>query len=153
MMEMKKILVFGMIFLFISIAFAPSINLNIVKASRNKESIAKLRTISLDDLNDVKTVDKIKHPLLYLLVISLFTIRNIRSAINFFITFIVLCAHPNGDLFLGTIMYPILFIIFLIKTAWLVVTTEWWLSFWAHLSDSQGWNWNLNPFFSANYQE
>jgi len=32
-MEMKKILVFGIIFLFISITFAPSINFNVVKSS------------------------------------------------------------------------------------------------------------------------
>ena len=39
MMEMKKILALGVIFLFIGVAFAPSINFNVVKASNDNDLI------------------------------------------------------------------------------------------------------------------
>ena len=104
---MKKLLVVGVIVLFLGLACAPSINANVRK----------------DDIKS-RILDKIKHKILYEFVKFIARFRLYRSI------FFLLISYP-GIFWNLPIKHPILFMRFL----WLDFTANQWIAFWNDISN------------------
>ena len=150
-MEMKKLLAIGIIFLFIGVAVAPSINSIIVKASkdinlsevssraeingtmRNKTTFQS-ESILFKRISDIiKKGDSLKHPLLYNIV-KLILISRIYRAL---FLLVISTSIESGWNYYVKITHPLLFL----RCVWLIISLDLWELFWNHISGSQGWNW------------
>ena len=124
---MKQGLAVALVLLFIGVAVAPSINATVIKTIFDKNSNVPLGTLQ----SDVKRVDSIKHPLLFIFVISIYASRFVRGLV---LTLISWAEYPP-DL-PPALIHPIL----ALRGAWLIVTAMYWSDFWNHMSESRGWN-------------
>lgn len=102
----------------------------------------KIDAITLDDLKNIDVVDWIRHPILYLIVISIVTFRLLRSAFYFYIA-VDYCTESRPDSWVPEITHPILLIILMFNFARLYGYTWLLVDFWQYISDRLRWNWKL----------
>ncbi len=86
---------------------------------------------------DIKVLDRVKHPILYALVMILFFHRLGRGSMLLEISTENWNFPYNYD-----IVYPVLFCWFL----WIFLTLEIYSRFLNNISDTFGWGWNVSPF-------
>ncbi len=122
----------------------PAIQQKTIEDRTYDDIVEKLDEINLEDLAEIKDLDLKRPPLLYLFVISILFIQVIRG--EFFFNIMLECMEA-GEL-PGTfhITHPILWVISTIRAAWFFGFCMQWVIFWDSISESFGWNWNINPF-------
>ena len=132
----KKILV-GSLLIVILLLLMPSIPAIQHKAAKY-EILSKItEDLDIKDIREIfelGKLDRIKHPFLYVLVISSLAFRNLRIEVLAKYSF-------KEDWPYMEITNPVLFLRFLI----LVITTLFWSGFWEYISDTLGWGWVI-PF-------
>jgi hypothetical protein len=124
----RKWLAVGIILLFIGVAVAPSINASTTKTIFENNNNVPLKTPQ----SDVKRTDSIKHPLLFIIVYSIYLSRILRGW-----TLYVNSWKDNGAWLPPSLIHPLL----AIRGLWLVATVMYWCIFWNYISQSNGWNW------------
>jgi hypothetical protein len=134
-MEMKKLLTIGVIFLFIGVALAPSINSSVLKTSTDNEMRSAQGTVKSKIVRQPVNIilkrmigilikgDLPRHPLLYFIVVIVYKFRTIRGV------FLIDKSEYRMSLLL------------LLRGFWLVLSALIWYGIWANISDVMGWNW------------
>jgi len=127
---MKKLLVVGVIVLFLGLACAPSINalqLDVIENKIKKEYEELLLN------NDINFVIPDKFPMLYLLVFSILMFRNFRGFVLFDLAFEVdYWGVPH-------LKHPLL----LLRGLVLWATVDWGIYGWYLISEILGWDWDF----------
>jgi hypothetical protein len=140
-----KWLAIGIISLFVSISFAPSINaiatqrININRTTENKIGSQSVSILFKRLHKLVKEGEWIKHPLLFIIVLMLPMFRSIRALLLLMISMKFSGHHKNPDWYVWG-DHPLL----IFRAFWLLSTVAYWYAFWQYVSDTQGWNWPLN---------
>ena len=141
----KKILIGSMLVLAMLLLMPsiPAIQQKTIEEGIKQDLQDKLESITLDNLKDIKDLEWIRHPILYLFVVAIFTLRGFRFAFNFFGAMVAFTKLDPDDPFgFGIeITHPILFWISMVKAFWFYVTGEVWLIFWDYISNTLGWDW------------
>ena len=140
----KKILIGSMLVLTLLLLMPsiPAIQQKTIEEGIKQDIQEKLETINLGDLKDFEVLDGIKHPLLYIIVILKFSIRNFRFAVNFFFAMFTFAKLDPDDAFGIEITNPILFLILMVRAFWFYATGNAWLVFYV-ISDKLGWGWEF----------
>jgi len=140
----KNILIGSMIavILLLLMPSIPAIQLKTIDSAAQNNIIKKFNDLDFNELIDIfNTGQKIKHPILFLIVRVIAEFRFLRSGILYKES-IDWCSphcrwvHPHNP-----ISNPFLFI----RSLMLFFTTVLWSEFWGFVSDKLGWNWVL-PF-------
>jgi hypothetical protein len=161
-MKIKKLIAIGIIFLFIGVAVAPSINIQIVKASAEDKlekvtteissiSTLQIKTKLLTTYNDfvekLKTENvSIKHMLLLAYVVLINNIEIRRLFISAVIAVNLLSKEPSGKPIVDS-LYLILIFYLIFKTIRILYTLVLRTVFWELISRKLGWNWDESPYF------
>jgi hypothetical protein len=132
----RKCLAMGIIILFIGVAFAPSINLNVVKAS-NDNDLVEVTTKNYQDFQGLSNNETPHYPKLLAFVVLILWLKLGRSE----------WLLDHSRVWIREEMYithPLL----LIRGMWLIWKAAGWASIWMFLATVLGWNWGIEDFFN-----
>jgi len=129
---MKKLLVVGVIVLFLGLAIAPSVTALQSKSTTDTTYKETLEKLNFNDIRNIQEANQIKHSLLYNIVTVLAKFR----LLQFVIIWEIAVDWVDYPPFFEAKM-PILFF----YTVWIVNTLEYWCNFWNNMSDKFGWDW------------
>jgi len=128
----KKILIGSMLVLTLLLLMPsiPAIQQKTIEEGIKQDIREKLDTIALDDLKDIKMLDWIRHPIIYVLLSIYIPIR--AESVMKFLEFVVelLPRHIDSPIFV--ILYQ-----------WLYVRLYWFRNILQGIADFRGWNWDL----------
>jgi len=111
----------------------PAIQQKTIEEGIKQDIQEKLETINVNDLKDIKVLDWIRHPILYIIVMLQLKFRFLRLQILEFLE--IMCFYYLGFDYLG--------FIFLERWLMLFVTSSIIADFWGTLSDNLGWGWEF----------
>ena len=143
---MKKKILIGSILVLTLLLLMPSIpavQQKTIEEGIRQDIQEKLETITLDDLKYIEVLEGIKHPLLYASVVLISTFRLIRFVLLYKISESCTKTNEHGDF---TITHPYLFIISLMRSAFLLGTTLFLIETCESITDKLGWNWDI-PYY------
>lgn len=149
---MKKKILIGSIFVLILLLLMPSIpaiQQKSIEEGFKQEIQEKLETISLEDLKDIKVLDWIRHPLLYIIILKSIDIRyeQIYRVLDFLIDFMYYAIYYMiyGGHYISY-AFALLVLLICSRVFWLAITLSYWSHFWYNLSDKLNWNWDIVPY-------
>ena len=131
----KKILIGSMLVLTLLLLMPsiPAIQQNIVKDDINEKILSELpEDLDFKDIKYIKSLEQIKHPLIYIIIVFWIAFRQSRG--NFL--FDLSCDVDIGGYY---IHYPLMFL----RSVYLILLTSHIIDFWNWFSDKYGWNWNI----------
>ena len=129
----KKILIGSMLVLAMLLLMPsiPAVQQKSIEEGFKQELQEKLESFNLDNLKDIKDLDRIRHPILYVLVVILLELR-FEQAFRMF-KFAFDCAE-NEQMYLA--------LLGLLRWLWIDLTFEIFYNFWNNISDKLGWGWD-----------
>ena len=132
----KKILIGSMLVLAMLLLMPsiPAIQQKTIEEGVKQNLQEKLETISLDDLKDIEVLDRIRHPILYNLIIS---IMSFRWEFGIKLRDISIIPDPWGGSV--SIIHPLIFLWWF----WIYWTVYLWSKFCNNVSDTLGWGWDI----------
>lgn len=132
----KRILIGSMLVLAMLLVMPsiPAIQQKTFEEGIKQDLQEKLETITFDDLKDIKELDWIRHPILFIFVWNFLLFRWIRFRILQEISYDVYMFHGWYEF---EIHYPLLFL----RCMMLLSSTMCIEYFWYNISDKRGWNW------------
>lgn len=150
---MKKFLALGVIFLFIGVAIAPSINFTVVKASNDDDLVevtsqacgingfgnqtVKLTRQQYQDFQYLSDNETPRHPKLLAFVVLILWLRFGRG--DWLMDHSVVWIREQHY-----ITHPLLYL----RGLWLIWRATGWASRWMFLATVFGWNWGFEDFFN-----
>ncbi len=133
---MRKKILIGSIFVLTLLLLMPSIHAIQHKTVEDSIYNDLIEQFDLKNVKEIKRLERIKHPILFDLVMFLISFREKRTGILWDIS--IKITHWHGGPIIE-IKHPILFL----RCLWLILTIEYWYSFWNKISDRLGWDWEL----------
>ena len=133
-MKMKKLLVLGVILLFIGVAVAPSINQSVVKASTNDDLV---EVTAHQDYNQLNGNETPRYPKLLAFVVLIFRFKLNRG----FWLYDHSMVWIRDQLY---IVHPLL----LLRGLWLMWKATGLAARWMFLATVLGWNWGIEDFLN-----
>jgi len=131
----KKIFIGSMLVLTLLLLMPsiPAIQQKSIEEGIKQEIQERLDEINLDVLNDIEVLDRIKHPILYILIIS---IMSYRWEFGIELRDISIETDHWGGVY---ILHPLLFLWWF----WIYWTVYLWSKFCNNVSDTLGWGWDI----------
>jgi len=129
----NKILI-GSIFVLTLLLLMPSIPAIQQKTILNKAYNDLVEQLDIEDVKEIRKMDWIRHPLLYVLVIFIAKFRLVRCLI---------IGEDSCDFSEFPPWFEIYHPIRFFWCLWLIFTIAFWCSFWENISDTLRWNWNI----------
>ena len=139
-MGSKRIL-FGSIFvlaLMLLMPSIPAIQQSTLKEELKQDIMEKIETLSIEDFEEIKTLDGVKFPLLMWLVILLPAFRFLRGIVLMALSIETEDSGWHGFFYITDIK-PLLFLWSMFT---LMPCALWW-AFWMTISDKLGWGWSF----------
>ena len=144
---MRREILFGSIFVLALILLMPSIPAIEQKTIEDKAYSDFIEKIEEFDFEDIGKLDDMKHPILYSFVMTLYNHMNNRlNRVGDRFTLIIDFIINNFDVSLYNELGKLLIVIIFIRVNSLVLPIMYYSLFWYNLSETLGWNWDIEPY-------